>query len=500
MWSALFGLMGAGLGAVSSMSSANAAAQAQMYAASLADQQARRQQQMQLWNMMMGQDQMRAMQEENNYRRMLEQQNRSMMNQERQWQIGEYQKGTETLKGEREYMLARQIMADKEAAKQQQFVIEEYLKNKSLAADERKQALKALEEAKAVAKGERDEDMRRFYEERDQRISEREYAMRQYQSMQDRMVGERQYDIANRNKIEGRIDNLYQTLQRAQEGLGDMPTVRQFTEQDIAAEEARRRELGIKLVDRAADRVASINEANLIRSGIDSGDVARDKRGQITSQISDLYAQAALAARDDALKYIGGVQNTLYTGYDKELARRQAMLGEISGVEGTGIDALTRLKDPRSAVTNDFFNLPSAVYNRDIRSANNYSAPMTIGSSIINMPEIPYGMANTMNLPSAVPTGYANIQSAVMAPYTKEFLNPQNFFSAGAEIGNSLFNMYNTNAQTAAERAAAASMASGSALQNLFSSFGGYMDQMNFGQNSWANAPYNPLMVGTFYT
>jgi hypothetical protein len=477
MFSALLGLAGAGFGAFASMQSANAAAEAAMYQASLQDQAMRRQQDMQMFQMGMGQDQMRQMMEENNYRRLIEQQNRSIMNQERQFQLGEYEKNSQQIKAEREYMLARQLMADQEAAKQRQFQLEEYLKNKTLAAEERKQALDMLAEAKAIAKGERDDDLKRYYTNQQRRLDEREYAMRQYQTMQDRLVGERQYDIGNRNKIEGRISDLYQTLQRTRAGLGDMPTVRQFTEQEIADEEGRRRDLGIKLVDRAADKVASINEANLIRSGIDSGSAGVNKRAEITAQISDLYERSAIQARDEALKYITGVQGSLYAGYDKELARRQAMLGEVGGVEGTGIEQLMQLRDPRSAVDNTYLQLPTGVYDRSIISAGGYQSPLAVNSAAINAPQLPYGMANTLSIPSATNSGWSSVMSAIAGPSQSQFVNPQGFFNTASEIGNSMLNIYNQNWSDAQNRAAAASAAAGGSIQNFLSGLGGVWDQ-----------------------
>lgn len=477
MWSAALGLVGAGIGAYTSWQAANAASEAQMYAAQLQDQQIRNQQELQAFQMGMGQDQMRQMMQENAYRRMIEQQNRSQLNMERQFQLGEFAKNSEQIKAEREYMLARQVMADQEAAKQRQFQLEEFLQNKSLAKEERDMALKMLAEAKSIAKGERDDDLKRYYQNQQQRLNERDFAMRQYQTMQDRLVGERQFDIQGRNKVEGRLDNLYQTMQRARAGLGDMPTVRQFTEQDFANEEGRRRDLALKLVDRAADRVASINEANLIRSGIDSGSASANKRGEITAQIADLYERAALGARDDALRYITGVQGSLYAGFDKELARRQAALGELGGVESTGITQLMQLKDPRSAVDNSYMQMPSGVYDRAIQSAGNYRGPLDVNSAILNTPTLPMGMANTLSIPTGVNAGWNAIGSAVTGPSTSQFVPPQGFFNTASEIGNSVLNIYNQNAQDTANRSMAANAAFGGSLQNLFSQFGGFMDQ-----------------------
>lgn len=477
MFSAILGLAGAGFGAYASMQAANSAAEAAMYQASLQDQAMRRQQDMQMFQMGMGQDQMRQMMEENNYRRQLEQNNRSKMAQERQFQLGEYSKNTEQIKSERDYMLTRQIQADQEAAKQRQFQLEEYLQSKTLAASEREQALAMLAEAKAVAKGERDDDLKRYYQNQQQRLDERDFSMRQYQTMQDRLVGERQYDIGNRNKIEGRLDDLYSTLQRTRAGLGEMPTVRQFTEEEFAAEEARRRDLGMRMVDRAADKVASINEANLIRSGIDSGSAGINKRAEITAQISDLYERSAMQSRDEAMKYITGVQNSLYAGYDKELARRQAMLGEVGGVESTGIAQLMQLKDPRSAVDNSYMQLPSGVYDRGIQSAGGYQSPLAVNSAVMNAPNLPQGMANTLSIPSATNSGWSSIASAITGPSQSQFVNPQGFFNTASEIGNSQVNIYNQNWSDAQNRAAAASAAAGASLQNLFSSVGGAYDQ-----------------------
>ena len=466
-----------------------------MYQASVQERIARQQAELQKYALGQSSDQMRLMMEENNYRRQLEQNNRSELRAERDYARGQYNEYKNQLKAEQEMMLERQIAADKAAAEQRSLALNEYLKNRDLAANERQTALAALKEAQAVAKGERDDDLKRYYGYQQKLQGERDFMLSQYNKMNERLVSERGVELARRGKIEGRLDNLQRSLDRTLTSLGDLPTLRQFTEADIAAEEQRRADRNVRDVDRAADRVASINEANLIRGGIDSGTAGAKKRAEITEQIADLYDRARQSARDDALRYITGAQGVLNTGFDKELGRREFALRETGNVASAGIDGLMNLPGLPSAVDYNFFNLPSAAFDRQIASANNYQAPLAVNSAIYDNLNVPVGMANTLNIPSRAQNAYAQLPSAIMGPTEMAFANPVQYMGIASEIGGNLLNNATTMANAAQNRADLAGYQFGRSFQNLISQAGGALDgwQASRAQQSSSPAPtYSP--------
>lgn len=498
MFSALLGLAGAGIGAFASMNSANAAAEAAMYQAAVQERIANRQADLQQYSLGISRDQLRMMMEENDYNRRLEQNNRSQLQQERSWEKGEYEKYKQQLSVEQQYMMDRQVAADRAAAQQRALALEEYTKNRNLAANEREYALAELKNAQAIAKGEHDEDLQRYYLNQQRLQGERGYAQSMYDKMNERLVSERGVEMDRRNKITGRLEEYQRALEKTYSELGDLPTVRRFTEQDIAAEEARRATRNMADVDRAAEKVASINEANLIRGGIDSGTAGAKKRAEITEQIAYLYDQARSRARDDALAYINGTQGVLNTGFDKEVARRGVALNEVGNVSSAGIEQLMNLPGLPSAVDYNFFNIPSAGYDRQVVSANNYQSPLAVNSAIYDNLNVPVGMANSIGIPSSAATNWGSIKSGIMGAYPQQFANPQGYMSIAANIGSDLLSNATSMYQSAQQRADLASAAAGASFQNLISSAGGFFD--SFQSPSQQPKPYYmPTNINQFY-
>lgn len=486
----IFGMVGTGLSAYFSyqqQQDANAIAQQQLQ---LQQQQINDQRNYQMMALGQASDQQRMIQAENDYRRNLEQSNRSQLLQERQFDIGEYRQYQNTLKQEREYMVDRQIQADRLAADQRAQAITEYMRNRDLQGDERRQALAALNEAKAIAAGERDDDLRRMAEYKAKLQEERDYATGKYDQMDQRLVNERATEMDRRRGIEDKIGGLQRALESTRTQLGDLPTLRKFTEEDIANEEAKRSALYMSNADRAADRVASINEANLIRSGIDAGTAGAKKRGEITEQISSLYDNARMKAREEALAYINGVQGVLNLGFDKDLGRRQYALGETGQVAGAGIEQLMNMPGLPSAANFNYTNAPTAAFDRSVVSANNYQAPMQINSAVYDgFNNIPIGMASTLNLPSAAGQSWNTIRSGIMAPYEQQFGNPADYFNTAVNIGSDIMGAYNTSANNASAMAGTADYNFGRALQSGISSLGSLATA---GYDWWNQPTYSP--------
>lgn len=428
-------------------------------------------------------DQRRAQQEENAYLRQIEDLNRRIKEQEREFTLGEYQGYKDQLLKERQDQYERQIAMDKEAARQREFQLNQLLQNQDLAQEERDFAIRQLEEAKSVASGERDDDMRRFYEERAQKEIEREFLISEYQNSQATRRQEREQELAMRNQILAQVYGLQDALRQTESGLQYVPDIPVITEDQIAAEIQRRSAENIANVDRAAERVASINEANLMRGGIDISTPGTARRGDVAARLAQEYQNATSRAYDDAMKYISGQQSMYATDIGNILKTREARLNETSGIAGAGIDTMLRLPQLTSA---DNFNLaqliPSSVYSRNISSANDFRAPVNIGSGIYDSINIGPGLSN-FNVSNSAATSIFN-QLPSSAYNASSVSIPGLDFSNIMSGANSALSNASSAYTDSLDRSRAASGAFGSALMDFGKNYEGYLKD-NKGGNFW---------------
>ena len=418
-------------------------------------------------------DQQRAQQEENARLRQIEELNRRIKEQEREFALGEYQGYKDQLLKERQDQYERQIALDKEAARQREFQLNQLLQNQDLAQEERDFAIRQLEEAKAVASGERDDDMRRFYEERAQKEIERDFLIGEYQNSQAIRQQERDQELAMRNQILAQVYGLQDTLRATESGLQYVPDVPVVTEDQIAAEIQRRTSENISAVDRAADRVASINEADLIRGGVDLSTPGNARRGDVAARLAQEYQNATKRAYDDAMSYISGKQNMYATDIANILKSRQAQLEEASGIAGAGIDTMLRLPQLTSA---DNFNLaqiiPSSVYTRNISSANDFRAPVDIRSGIYDSINVGPGMSNYNVASSAASTAFSQLPSSM---YNASTLNiPGLDFSTIMSGVNNAYSNASTSLTESQKRSREAGASFGKSLADFGASYDAY--------------------------
>ena len=482
-WSTAIGL---GIQAYSAMKAGGQAASGQAY------QNYYNQQQMNLQNanFALGLDQERERKEENQYRRQIEQLNRSIAADERREQLRMSQEYKEQLMNERRFEIERQIKEDREAARLSTLRLERILKNEDLAEDERAFAIQQLEQAQAVAGGERDEDMRRFLEERESKKLEREFAMAEYTDSKMRADMERQDDLRIRDQIMASIFGLQNTLQGTQSELGAVPMINQFTEADVNAEYQNRLGDYTADVDRAADKVASINEANLIRGGIDESTTGTDRRGQVASRLANEYQKARVKAQDDALKYMTGMSGAMTNNINDIMKQRTGILSENASVAGAGIDQLMRLPDVRGTSDQVRYatSLPTSIYNRNVGSANDFRAPVPIGSGIFS------GMDNIANMAQARNLGSAaympNIGSAQLNPISMVGGNPSTYFSNANTMANNLSTNATTMANALNKRSYDASSGFGTSFRDLLDDNSGSID--DFFNKAFGMGGYNP--------
>jgi len=442
-WAAALGLASSAFGAWSANKDAKAARAQQDY-------QFRKQQEMQETNLDMMRGAQRTQEQENLYQRQMEGYNRNMMAQERQFELDYLEKNRKHLLEDRQMDIDRQIEEDKEAARIQQWNLENYLKRSNIAKEEREWAMKQLEESKAIVKGERDEEMKRFKEDREIKRMEREYTVGEYEKASSQAYAERDESLKNRAEIMKRISGMQSSLEKAASGLGAIPEIEQLKKSDIDNEINRRSDLYQSDVDRAADKMASIGEAGLIRGGIDRSSSGLGVRGDITRRIADEYQSARNRAYDDALNYITGRHDAYAKNVDDIIGRRQSVLREVGDVSGAGIQDMQNLKEGQSANTAmQYMPTNSAVYDRAITSADNYTRGDIGSANLSNSYEMQSRLANYSRPQSLVNQEGYNIGTAVMGPYSMSNQNPDNYLNNAQSIGNNMYNASATNFQNA---------------------------------------------------
>jgi len=201
----------------------------------------------------------------NSYIRDREQLDRLLAGEERQFQIDQLMRNQRILSEERVYDINRQMEMDREQARIREMQIQQLLQNQELSQRERAYAEQQLEHAKAIAAGEREDDLRRYYEERAIADQNRQFMMDQLFESQTSFADDRARDLADRDRVLGQVGGLQRALRLAELELGAVPDIPTISKEELDAEIARRQDQYQGDVDRAAERVASVNEANLIR-------------------------------------------------------------------------------------------------------------------------------------------------------------------------------------------------------------------------------------------
>lgn len=472
-------LFSAALGLAGSIYGANQASKSQ--AAALGQQQYEfdRNREIQNANMAIGLDDRRLQIEENAYQRAMERINRRTTGDERRYQMSEYEDYTDRLLAERRDVIERQIMQDKEAARQSQFELEQYLQNRDLAQNERDDAMAALREAQAIASGERDDDKRRLLEDRAKSDIERQFVIEQYNQAQNTFATERAEQEAFRDMLMGRIDSVQANSQAFANTLGMPAEVDPISQADIDAEYQIRADEYMSDVDRAAQRVSGGAETTLVRRGMSDSTLADDTRKDITRDLADQYTKARRAAYDDASKYISGRQNMSRLDRQDEIARRKYLIGENTGLESMAMSGMLNL--PGVASTTGQYNLlnavPTGIYDRNIASANDYQAPIAIGTGIYDRLNVGSQLGGFLNMPSAATTQYGNIQSGIYNPMSMNFGNPANSFSNVANLSNQMLTASQNNYANAQTNAMEAGKGMATSFANFTDELGSWWDK-----------------------
>lgn len=413
---------------------------------------------------------------------------------ERLYQQQESERYADQLLKERQFEIDRQVRADQEAARIEAFRLEQLLQNQRLQGEERQFAIDQLKRAQDIASSERTEDLARFYTNQKKAEIQRDFMLGVYRDAQSTAREEQNRDLAIRDRMTDQIDRLQGTVQAAYDSMGSAPTVERLTQADIDNEIARRTAQYTSDVDRAADRVASINEAGLMRSGMDRSTTGTAARGEIASRLADEYQSARDKAYDDALKFITGKSTALTANVNDIIANRSSILNEIGNVAGLGLDQLRNLPTVASRLgANQYAQLiGDGSYDRGVVSANNYATPVSISSGIYDGMDAMSGRMSNYNVGrSGAYNRSSGVQSAVTNPANLSLESPGTYFgyanNNSANLLSTYGNMFN-NAQKEASGATSGFFGDlGSFLRDIESKGGFTIGKPGslFGGNSW---------------
>ncbi|GAA4652550.1 hypothetical protein GCM10023116_48340 [Kistimonas scapharcae] len=352
---------------------------------------------------------------------------------------------------EQDYFRDRQTHYDQLAANQRAFDIEQLLQNQQLTADQRQYAIDQFDWAKGIAAGERQTDLDNYNAALQQLLDERNYDIQRQTLLDSQAQGERQFMLDERSRIQGLTDDLATELDALRTRLGALPTANRYTEADVESEAQDRWATYQANVDRAADRIGSINEAAMISGGIDASTTGATRRAEVASRMADEYNNAYVRAYDDAAKYIGGLQQIENTGVQQAIQERMASVDEIIKANGTVLNYNMNLPNAPSAMS-PTINTTSAAYDRNIQSALT-GAPVNIGSGVYTQP-VSQGYASQINIPSAAGFQYSGdgtastqIPGTQLGALINAATNSTNaFVNNSGNLANTYTNMANNQA------------------------------------------------------
>lgn len=477
MFSAVLGFGSSAIGAIGSSMAASAAAEAQMYQAQLADQANRRAAALAAQQQGMAQDAFSMERIWADLVRGNNDRNQFFSTNQRDYGRNLIADDRALADFERQFDVTRQQSMDRAEASERARRLEAMLENQRLTYQERQRALAEYDYVKRIASGERSYDISQFNRALAQSEEERQWQIEEYRRRMAQAQAEREYDIGQRELMRQSTDRFSQALQAAYAELGPMADTKLLGQPDIEAEVARRTADYQSDVDRAAEAVASVSEAGLIRSGMDTSTPAIQRRGEIAERLSNEYQQARNKAATDAIAYISGINSELVRQPELDRLRRAAIMGEVGSVYGSPLDFQLRLPEVRGAAQfADFNTVGSGVYDRQLVSGNNFQAPMAIGSGVYD------------RLAESLGSGYSNFDVARTSragPYDYDGiyqLQLPNLSSAAGFAGSAggimggVADNYRRTASEYGGYAQDAAGAAGSAWQDLFRQGGSMLD------------------------
>ena len=407
-----------------------------------------------------------AFNSEQQYTRQQDALNRQLAAQERKQAFDMYMMNNTQLQQERDYFIQRQEFLDKQAAQERVEQLGFMLQNQQIAAEERDFALAELARAQQIAAGERDEELRRYYDNQFRAEAERQYSIDQFERAQGIARSEREQEGVFRDALDGQIVRFQDELRRVQEGLGDIRRLDPLTQEYIDSQVGRYRDTAKDSYNEVIEQMASLNEADLRRRGIAATDPG-DTRSRMAQRLADDLAATQMQAEQQALAYISGERGLLFDDIQRDIATRNAIMGETANVGLAGFDQRRGLMNtlPTENVGAPI-GINSTILNAQFRSANDYNTPVGLNSAQFSG-GLPSAIGQQLNAPSAVQS--FNLPTARTQPFGSPAGLLDGLISGYANIADA----YGSNATAAVQRQGDGFAGFGDALSDLASSFEG---------------------------
>jgi len=391
----------------------------------------------------------------------------------------------------RDYAHDRIGWGDHLSSNERQRQIEQQQLNQQLLNQQYERAMQELAYSRAMAGGERSFDQSRLAHEQWMADQERAFQERELAGLQSQLQSERDFDVSRQEYIAGLAEQLGVNLTNELSNLGRLSAPEYLDETDFRRSQQMFMDQYGSAADRAADRIASVNESQLINAGMDTsttGDVSR--RNLLEQQVKPLYDEMIAKATQDALGYITGMNQDRRSGYESRLAGREQALAEVSSAYSPQLQAMLSLRAPESAATTAWQNVGSAIQNRDLVSAGNYRAPIAPQSRAQSIQNLNLGMIDQLSNPVAT---YGASPSTVAPLTSSAYFNPMRNMSTAS---NFLGGMEGPNSGTLSSQAASGWGAAGEnfgdflgradGLLNRTQGGGGWMSQYPSGGPNWS--------------
>lgn len=447
----------------------------------------------------MAQDQLRAEREQQEYIRKANEQNqlnqaieRAKIEEQRKTRLRAYQQ-------ERQYVVDRQISVDRAQAEQYALELEAYLGNKGLAKEERELALSYLDQARAIASGEHDEDLSRLRMERLTAQQERDFAISEMQYSKNTAMSERQDDLRYRDQIMQQINAMGGALNEAYNSMGQLIAPAGPSQEEIASTLADFDANAISNVDRAADRVASQAEASLIDSGMSRSTAGEQRRAEVARKLALDYENARLNSRNQAMAFIGGKEQLKDQAFQRQVAARGTTFGELSNLYAPIIQGLTQ---NRQALSANQYSAPVGIGTgnviRDVRSANQYQGPLGVGTAQSAPTGMSSRMGQTLNMPSVADAYVTTGDYNQFQPQMWNLTGPASFMGNASQLIGSIAGQYTpgTYMQMGQEQMGAGFSAIGGALVD-FTKSGTYQRNAAAPSGSTSGDPWAGMRAPT---
>ncbi len=231
---------------------------------------------------------------------------------------------------ERAYYLEQQALAQKNAERDRTMMMDRLAVQDTNAAQDREMAMQNYMDQRNLSNERISEERQMLQDAKAQQEAERQWQMDRIGTMDSLAERNRLDQLDQRNDYLAVLNDASSNFDNVLSSLGVLQTPEFLGEEFIDTEYDRLSDTYIAGVDRAADRVASINEADAIRAGVGDSSTGDFRRAEVAKRIAPMYQDAEARAMQDAIANAGGRNQLINTQYQAKLQERDRALQEAN--------------------------------------------------------------------------------------------------------------------------------------------------------------------------